>query len=61
MKLLTIIICKPSKKIKIPNKRRSSQIIKGKDTPIDIELAVNNELHKNGRKQHDYQLRHKLR
>ena len=46
MKLLTILICKPSKKIKIPNKRRSSQSIQGKEIPIDILLAVNYELHK---------------
>ena len=56
MKLLTILICKPSKKIKIPNKRRSSQSIQGQEVPINFVLAINNKLYKNGRKQHDYQL-----
>ena len=61
MKLLTILICKPSNKIKTSNKRRIIQSIQGKEIPINIVLDVNNELHKNGRNQHYYQLRNKYR
>ena len=42
IKLLNILVCKPSKKIKIPNKRRNSQGVQVKEIPINIVLAVNN-------------------
>ena len=48
--LLTILICKRSKKIKISNKRRSEQSIQGQEIPINIVLAINKKLYKNDRK-----------
>ena len=41
------------KKLKLNDRRKNIQSIQGKELPIDIVLAINNEQHKNGKKQHD--------